>query len=610
MILQPEIERVQQRLTTEFTGDEVAAMISQAIQDLRSRNIAGAIIVPLAYLVGGLATDYAAQHRFLFASLGIFLALAICLRLASIIAFTKTDLARTRVWLPLFFIANLGCGLSWGLFPATAIVFYHDSVSITLIIILLAGIGAGAMSSYCIWRPLAYSYQLTVLGLPMLAEFFIGNELTIPIGVAIALFLTFNLIQIKRWNEEYWVSLMNTFLFKRNSRELSRVNEKLAEEIEDHKRTTEQIDISRKKLRDIYHAVHDAIFIVSLDGRTIDVNETMLAMYETDRPTALQFDITKSFSTSSNPDINMAHVWQRALKGEDQEFEWIAHKQRSATPFTVQVNLRKTLWGDEPVIIATVRDISVQIKALNAAQAANLAKSEFLANISHELRTPMHGILGYARLGIKRADTLPREKLTEYYSLIQESGSRLMGLLNNLLDFSRLEVGKMQYSMVENDLLPRIYQVTTELAPIAEEKKVAFIVECDQGEVPAYCDQEKICQILRNLLYNGIKFCKDSSTITIHCEQMGDDPVQRISVANFGATIPESEIRSIFKKFIQSSVTYTGAGGTGLGLAISRQIIEDHGGIIWAENRDDGAVVFSFLLSINKEHFTRTRELP
>jgi len=254
------------------------------------------------------------------------------------------------------------------------------------------------------------------------------------------------------------------------------------------------------------------------------------------------------------------------------------------------------------VIIATVRDITFQVKAMRATTAANRAKSEFLANMSHEIRTPIHGILGYTRLGTKRFKTLPRHKFHEYFAMIQESGTRLMNLLDNVLDFSKLEVGKMRYHMATNDLLPRIHQIVMEIQANAAEKGLQFEIECSQPKVTTFCDKEKISQVLRNLLFNAVKFSNTNSVIYIRCTELlytDKPPQQQISVLNNGIAIPENELSTIFDKFIQSTTTNTGAGGTGLGLAISKQILRDHNSIIWAENSEDGKIVFSFVLSMN-----------
>lgn len=601
MFFEYEFKHHRQTLAKDFDGEEISAIISQAIVALKNRNIPGVVIVPLSYLVGGFATDYASEQSFLYFFLGAVLCFSILFRVMAIAAFSKNVPTKNTIWIPVFFWSNILVGIVWGCFAATAVLYYHNSLSITLIIILLAGISGGSMASYCIWRLLSYTYLLVILLPSIAAEFYIGNSVTVPIGVAISFFLIFNLVQAKLWNNQFWLSLINTFMIEKNALELENLNIQLTDEITDRKQTARNIAISRKKLQDIFNSAHDGIFIFDLNGHVIDINDTMLKMFHTTRQNALQFDVNRSFQSSNNKDVDLQAIWQEALKGNDQEFKWMIKLQGKDDLSTVQVNLRRSLWGDDSIVIATVRDITLQVEAMEATIAANLAKSEFLANMSHELRTPMHGILGYARFGIKRSGTFPREKLNEYFANIQESGARLMRLLNNVLDFSKLEVGKMRYSMSKNDLFPKINQVVTELNPSAAEKGLTFKIECTSQEIMVFCDQEKIVQVLRNLLFNAIKFSKDDSSIRILCEEIdgsSDNPKQQICVSNTGAPIPDNELDTIFDKFIQSSVTNTGAGGTGLGLAISKQIIQDHNSLIWANNGTDDETLFCFLLPV------------
>ncbi len=599
MFFQHEINRYQDGLTKDFDDKEISTLLNQAIIDLINRNKAGVIIVPFTYLIAGFTTEYASEQIFLYSFLGIILSIAISLRIMSIIALSKKEQNKSHIWLPVFFWANLFVSLAWGCFAATAVLIYHNSLSMTLIIIFLAGISGGSMASYSIWRILSYAYLLIILLPVIIAQFYIGNSITVPIGIAISFFLIFNLIQVKHWNRNYWLSRINTFLIKKNAVDLEKLNKQLTDEIADHKRTSQKIAISRKKLQDIYHSAHDGIFIFELGGQAIDSNETMLKMFRITRQQALQFNINKSLKSKNNPDVDLQTIWQEALKGKDQEFEWLVKRVDKENLYTVQVNLRKCLWGEDSVIVATVRDITPQVLAMQATIAANHAKSEFLANMSHELRTPMHGILGYARLGVKRSNSVSREKLNEYFHLIRQSGTRLMDLLNNVLDFSKLEVGKMRYNMSTNDLMPHIHQVTTELAPIAAEKGLFFEVNCVNKQAIAYCDHEKIIQVLRNILFNAIKFSNEDTPIQILCEEIDqktDTPRLRINVSNLGISIPEDELENIFDEFVQSSATDTGAGGTGLGLAISKRILSDHNGTIWAENDPAGSTIFRFTL--------------
>lgn len=605
MFFEQELEQHLETLDRKFSKQEISAILIHAVIDLKNRNIAGAFIVPLAFLVGGFATDYASEHPLFFFSLGCILAAATLLRVLAIVYFSKETVTLHRGWISVFFWSNIFTGFVWGIFAASSVFFYHNSISVSLIIILLAGISGGSMASYCIWKLLSFSYLIIILVPAIIVEFYIQNRVTIPIGIAISFFLIFNLAQTRLWNKHFWLSLINTFVIDKNTLELKKLNTQLTDEIRVREETAKKIAISRKKLEDIYNSAHDGILIFGLDGKVIDSNETLLKMFCISRQDALRFDAKQNFRSSSNGDINLPEIWEKVLKGEDQEFQWLVEMGNPLRLSTVQVNLRKTLWGKDSVVIATVRDITPQVEAMEATTAANRAKSEFLANMSHELRTPMNGILGYARLGMKRHETLSRDKINEYFTIIHESGARLMGLLNNILDFSKLEVGKMRYNMQSNDMLPRIHQIVREINSNATEKGLRVDIECSHQQVPAFCDQEKICQVIRNLLFNAIKFSHDNSVISIQCKEVtgkSGTPKLQITVSNYGIPIPEDELEIIFDKFIQSSTSNTGAGGTGLGLAISRQILEDHNGVIWAENGENDLIHFSFLLPVAVTH--------
>jgi len=227
-----------------------------------------------------------------------------------------------------------------------------------------------------------------------------------------------------------------------------------------------------------------------------------------------------------------------------------------------------------------------------AAEKANLAKSVFLSNMSHELRTPMHGILSFARFGQQKSGTATAEKLKSYFDEIFDSGSRLMILLNDLLDLSKLEAGKIDYLMKRADFSGVLADAAAEMKAFAEEKSLSLeIASSGQREALAVFDGDKMMQVLRNLLSNAIKFSDAGTSVRIELEQ--SERFLRCRIVNRGVGIPDSELNSIFDKFVQSSKTRSGAGGTGLGLAICREIILQHGGRIWAENRLDGETVFA-----------------
>ncbi len=243
--------------------------------------------------------------------------------------------------------------------------------------------------------------------------------------------------------------------------------------------------------------------------------------------------------------------------------------------------------------------------AKELAEAANLSKTEFLANMSHELRTPMHGILSYSNFGIKKLETVPLEKLGKYFQNINTSGKRLLKLLNDLLDLSKLEAGQMDFSMSENDMVTVIQSCINEQEVRIEECGLVL------NNTPAECqtkfsfDATRVGQVITNLLSNAIKFTPAGKTITITVTEdmlmkdTGIFPALRVTVKDQGIGIPEDELESIFDKFVQSSKTKTGAGGTGLGLSICREIIQHHNGSIDATSISGEGASFSFIIPTN-----------
>ena len=235
--------------------------------------------------------------------------------------------------------------------------------------------------------------------------------------------------------------------------------------------------------------------------------------------------------------------------------------------------------------------------AMEAAERANQAKSEFLANMSHELRTPMHAILSFARLGSERAGSAAADKLQQYFARVEQSGERLLALLDDLLDLSKLEAGKMRYDMAEVDLAALVRTAIEEYAQLAHGRGLTVAIEAAPA-LRAWCDPARIGQVVRNLLSNAIKFSPRGGRIAVALQPARDAGRLAVvmSVSDEGAGIPEAELEQVFDKFVQSSKTRSGAGGTGLGLSICKQIVEDHGGRIWASsNQAQGARIVVLL---------------
>ena len=228
-------------------------------------------------------------------------------------------------------------------------------------------------------------------------------------------------------------------------------------------------------------------------------------------------------------------------------------------------------------------------RAKEAADRANQAKSEFLANISHELRTPMHAILSFAAFGVRDWEKGERRKLHTYFGHIRTAGNRLLGHLNDLLDLAKLEAGRMTIERRPAELELSVRAVAEELRGVLQERNLAVQVVGRSGGF-VWVDPDRIMQVVRNLLANAIKFSPLGGLIVIRLRDQGHQV--ELAIEDQGVGIPEDEVDVIFDSFVQSRHTKTGAGGTGLGLAICREIVRAHGGRIWAENSPDSGAVF------------------
>jgi signal transduction histidine kinase/DNA-binding response OmpR family regulator len=216
--------------------------------------------------------------------------------------------------------------------------------------------------------------------------------------------------------------------------------------------------------------------------------------------------------------------------------------------------------------------------AKEQAEQASRAKSEFLANMSHELRTPMNAIIGFTRLIMRRCKDLLPERQYGNLEKILASANHLLGLINDILDLSKIEAGRMELRPVEFVLEPLVDQCLRTVEPMVRSGRVQLIKEIEPGLPPLFSDQDKLRQILFNLLSNAAKFT-EAGTITLTARRSGD--ALAVAVADTGIGIPADQLELVFEEFRQVDSSSTRQyGGTGLGLSISRRLAQLLGGDI------------------------------
>jgi signal transduction histidine kinase len=266
----------------------------------------------------------------------------------------------------------------------------------------------------------------------------------------------------------------------------------------------------------------------------------------------------------------------------------------SQEPHPRYFNLR---WG--PVVspdqeqlgqIFTLRDITRETEV-------DRMKSEFIATVSHELRTPMTSIKGALGLVLGGATGPVAEEQRELLTIAQTNVDRLIRLVNDILDLSRIESGRLELRKVPAGINEVVLTAVRELESVRQQRGLHLTTDLAEPLPLAEIDPDRIGQVLVNLLGNAYKFTDPGGQVTVRTRQVAGEI--RVQVADNGPGIPRAQLESIFERFHRApSAASRRAGGSGLGLAIARAIVEEHGGRIWAESDVGKGAVFTFALPI------------
>ena len=388
----------------------------------------------------------------------------------------------------------------------------------------------------------------------------------------------------------------------------------IATDITERKHTEENLRQAKEEAERLYRVVPSGIFTVDIEGTVTSINDKALDILGYDRAELIgqhcsifahglcmqrcglaSDNVTKPISgaecvmrtragrdltVSKNADlIRDAHG---NIMGGIESFEDITERKRTE-------NALRTANYELEMAITRANQLTVM------AEQANLSKSEFLANMSHEIRTPMNGIIGMTELALTTELT---QEQRDYLTAVQVSADSLLGLLNDILDLSKIEAGRLTIDSMSFNLREMIENVTDIMAQRTTNKSLELVFHISP-EVPLWLcgDPLRLRQILVNLIGNAIKFTEKGEVVVRigATSQSGDNIELLCSVADTGIGIPEDKIKMIFDSFSQADGSITRQfGGTGLGLAISRQLAQLMGGRIWVESKEGIGSTFSF----------------
>ena len=288
------------------------------------------------------------------------------------------------------------------------------------------------------------------------------------------------------------------------------------------------------------------------------------------------------------------------LLRKDRHIGGLVVRRKAAGKFTKPiVDLLQTFGAQSVIAIHNARlfhEIEVKGREL---EIANKHKSEFLANMSHELRTPMNAILGYTELIIDNIYGDVPEKIQSVLERVENNGQHLLGLINDVLDFSKIEAGRLTFNLSDYSMQDVIETVLTSVEALAAEKNLDLKVKILEELMTGKGDEQRIAQVLLNLIGNAIKFTEEGEVIV---EARISNDTFLISVSDTGPGLSEANQNKIFEEFHQADGSSTREkGGTGLGLSISKKIVEMHGGRIWVDSIPEKGSTFRFTLPVRVE---------
>jgi len=384
--------------------------------------------------------------------------------------------------------------------------------------------------------------------------------------------------------------------------ELSRLTEGINRMLDRLKLNSDKVKAQEHEKKVILNSLSELVIFMDLELKIVWANRASLdyAGLKLENIIGHSYEELSPMSDS----VSGGALARKALKSGNEETGEVITPDGKI--WMIRTNLIKDEDGKATGFLQTGLDITAHrrseeklLQAKLEAEAASCTKSEFLANMSHELRTPLNSIIGFSDILVERVFGELNGKQLKYVNNISVSGKHLLELINDILDLSKVEAGKMELHYSEFSVDSVFDEVKATLFPLAQAKslEISFVVGPDFGDIHA--DRSRLIQILYNLVSNAIKFTPEGGRVSVYCKKSGSRAL--FSVTDTGIGISSEDLKKLFQPFTQiDSSSARQYCGTGLGLALVKKIVNLHQGDIWVESELEKGSTFMFTIPLTK----------
>lgn len=405
-----------------------------------------------------------------------------------------------------------------------------------------------------------------------------------------------------------------TYNFQSNSEDIEFCNIAASATAVEELRITSQKarEESERNYRELFDFITDAIYVLNPEGVFIDVNSGATRLYGYSREELIGAT-PEMLSAEGRNDLEMnRRCIEKAFNGESQNFVWWG-KRKNGEVFAKDVVLNRGRYFGKDVVIALGRDITERRQAEdklqeynNELKATNASKDKFFSILAHDLKNPFQGLLGFIDLLVEDIDELEKQQVKEYLQNIRSASYQTYSLLENLLEWSRIQTGRTPFQPTVFEVAGEIDEVFTLLGSNAMRKGIKLVSNVTPG-IMVEADRNMAHSIIQNLVSNAIKFSNSYGKVTVEANAsdspkpgMEKTPGRKwltISVMDNGVGITEDVLPQLFKLDGQVSMPGTASEpGTGLGLILCKEMVEKNGGKIWVTSEPGKGSTFSFTL--------------